>query len=135
MIYIIFELLHNLFDLSQVSLSKMAKHWDSFLSHCISQRKVVVVACRGAKLGVERIRPAPGRAEVYLERRWELWEVGWTEDAPLMQLPLKLARVVVPIAVVVARTSILCARLTGQGEICCKGMVYQLAVCIDYCCH
>jgi len=34
MIYIIFKLLHNLFDLYQVSLSKMAKHWDSFLSNC-----------------------------------------------------------------------------------------------------
>jgi hypothetical protein len=33
MLYIIFELLHNLFDLSQVSLSKMAKYWNSFLSH------------------------------------------------------------------------------------------------------
>jgi len=36
MIYIIFKLLHNLFDLYQVSLSKMAKHWDSFLNDCMS---------------------------------------------------------------------------------------------------
>jgi len=35
MIHIIFKLLHNLFDLYQVSLSKMAKHWNSFLSDYI----------------------------------------------------------------------------------------------------
>jgi hypothetical protein len=35
MTYIIFRLLHNLFDLCQVSLSKTAKHWDSFFTHCI----------------------------------------------------------------------------------------------------
>ena len=29
-----FQILHNLFDLSQVSLSQMAKHWDSFGSNC-----------------------------------------------------------------------------------------------------
>ena len=36
MMYNIFTLLNNLFDLYQVSLSKMAKHWDSFLSNCKS---------------------------------------------------------------------------------------------------
>ena len=36
MIYIIFRLLYNLFDLCQVSLSKTAKHWDSFFTHCSS---------------------------------------------------------------------------------------------------
>jgi hypothetical protein len=36
MTYIIFRLLHNLFDLCQVSLSKTAKHWDSFFTHCTS---------------------------------------------------------------------------------------------------
>jgi hypothetical protein len=34
MTYIILRLLHNLFDLCQVSLSKTAKHWDSFFTHC-----------------------------------------------------------------------------------------------------
>jgi len=29
-----FRLLYNLLDLSQANLSKMAKHWDSYLSHC-----------------------------------------------------------------------------------------------------
>jgi hypothetical protein len=33
MTYIIFRLLYNLFDLCQVSLSKTAKHWDSFFTH------------------------------------------------------------------------------------------------------
>jgi hypothetical protein len=42
MIYNIFELLHNLFDLSQVSLSKMAKHWNGFLSHCISSKDLKI---------------------------------------------------------------------------------------------
>ena len=34
MLNYIIKLLHNLFDLSQVSLSQMAKHWDSFLTNC-----------------------------------------------------------------------------------------------------
>jgi hypothetical protein len=34
MLGIIFKLSHDLFDLCQVSLCKMAKHWDSFLSDC-----------------------------------------------------------------------------------------------------
>jgi uncharacterized protein (DUF1919 family) len=39
MTYIISRLLHNLFDLCQVSLSKTAKHWDSFFTHCISLKE------------------------------------------------------------------------------------------------
>jgi len=35
MTYIIFTIFDNLFDLFQVTLSKMAKHWDSFLSDCM----------------------------------------------------------------------------------------------------
>ena len=33
-ICIIFRLLCNLFDLSQANHPRMAKHWDSFLTHC-----------------------------------------------------------------------------------------------------
>src|SRR6267142_6242088 len=36
MMYNILTLLHNLFDLYQVSLFKMAKHWNSFLSDYIT---------------------------------------------------------------------------------------------------
>ena len=35
--YIIFILLCSSFDLLQVDLFKIAKHWDSFLSHCRSK--------------------------------------------------------------------------------------------------
>jgi hypothetical protein len=42
---IIFKLLYNLFDLSQVSLSKMAKHQDSFLSHCSYQEVLSAEKC------------------------------------------------------------------------------------------
>jgi hypothetical protein len=51
MIYIIFKLLHNLFDLCQVSLSKMAKHWDSFLSDC----RWVGIENRMSNVGVRRM--------------------------------------------------------------------------------
>ena len=33
--YIIFIFLCNLYDLLQTTLSETAKHWDSFLTHCI----------------------------------------------------------------------------------------------------
>ena len=36
MTYIIFTLLHNLLDFFQVNLFKIAKHWDSFFTHCTS---------------------------------------------------------------------------------------------------
>jgi hypothetical protein len=36
MTYIIFRLLCNLLDLCQASLFKIAKHWDSFFTHCNS---------------------------------------------------------------------------------------------------
>ena len=36
MTYIIFRLLCNFFDLCCINLCKAAKHWDSFLSDCIS---------------------------------------------------------------------------------------------------
>ena len=37
MTYIIFRVLCNFFDLCCINLCKAAKHWDSFLSDCISQ--------------------------------------------------------------------------------------------------
>jgi hypothetical protein len=42
MTYIIFRLLHNLFDLCQVSLFKTAKHWDSFFTHC---KSIISIEC------------------------------------------------------------------------------------------